>query len=280
MMSKNVYSSLAIAFHKRLPTTYPPHLTRVRNYIHMDVVLSQPSPDKLQVLPHNQYVTSDHITPATIAPNPLDQFRAWFKDAAEGGVVNEPEAMSLSTATLSGIPSARIVLLKQVDARGFVFFTNYTSRKSQEIIANPHAALVFYWREIHKSVRVVGRVEQVSKEESAEYFQSRPLGSRLSAWASKQSSAIGEGDLDARLQKVTQKFGQDVPTPEFWGGWRVIPEYVFANAFLQLPGAKIRCSEIEFWCGKPSRLHDRIRYLRLDKHTDDNSTWKVERLSP
>ena len=196
----------------------------------MDVVLSQPEPDKIQVLPHHQYVTEEHLTPSTVSKNPLDQFRLWFKQAVEGGKVEEPEAMSLSTATPTGIPSARIVLLKQVDARGFVFFTNYTSRKSQEIIANPHAALVFYWREIHRSVRVTGRVERLTFKESDEYFQSRPVGSRVGAWASKQSTVIGEGEIDSRLAKLLDRFGVhesyggDVPTPDFWGGWRVIPK--------------------------------------------------------
>ena len=197
----------------------------------MDVVLSQPEPDKLQVLPHHQYVTAEHLTPSTVSPFPLDQFRLWFKQAVEGGKVEEPEAMSLSTATPTGIPSARIVLLKQVDAHGFVFFTNYTSRKSQELIANPHAALVFYWREIHRSVRVIGRVEKLTVKESDEYFQSRPIGSRVGAWASRQSTVIGEDTLDSRLKKLHDRFGVheskdggDVPTPDFWGGWRVIPK--------------------------------------------------------
>lgn len=197
----------------------------------MDAVISEPDSDKLKVLPHNQYVTADHISPQTVAPSPLEQFRIWFKGAVDGGQVKEPEAMSLSTATPSGIPSARIVLFKELDSRGFIFFTNYTSRKSQEIAANPHAALVFYWREVHKSVRILGKVEKISPDESAEYFQGRPVGSRLGAWASKQSSVIGEGELDARLRKYEEKFGKDdgadVPTPEFWGGWRVVPKQVF-----------------------------------------------------
>ncbi|TFK27972.1 pyridoxamine 5'-phosphate oxidase [Coprinopsis marcescibilis] len=231
-------------------------------------ILAQPAPETIQVVQHQQYQTSDHLTPTNVVPSPLDQFRQWFKEAVEKRV-QEPEAVTLSTATSRGVPSARIVLLKQVDNRGFVFFTNYTSRKSQEMIENPHAALAFYWREIHRSVRVVGRVEQLSKEENDEYFQSRPVGSRLGAWASKQSQTIQEGDLDARLLKVQERFGsQDgaethVPTPEFWGGWRVIPE------------------EVEFWSGKPSRLHDRIRYLRTNSDSVDAAPeWKIERLSP
>lgn len=139
--------------------------------------------------------------------------------------------MSLSTTTLDGIPSARIVLFKQADTRGFVFYTNYTSRKSTELLANPHAALVFYWREIHRSIRIVGSVEKLSPEEGNEYFQSRPLGSKLGAWASKQSTVIDEHTLQHRMEKVQSKFGiregdneGNVPTPDFWGGWRVIPE--------------------------------------------------------
>jgi pyridoxamine-phosphate oxidase len=191
----------------------------------MDAVIAQPAPDKIQVLKHEQYITNDHLTPLNAVPSPLDQFRAWFKEAVESDKVPEPEAMSLATvAQPQGIPSARVVLLKQVDARGFVFFTNYTSRKSRELAANPHAALVFYWYELHRSVRVVGRVEKLSREENEEYFQSRPVGSRLGAWASRQSSVIGEGVLDERLKEAQEKFGEDVPTPDFWGGWRVIPE--------------------------------------------------------
>lgn len=194
----------------------------------MDVVISTTA-DKIKVLAHQQYHTPDHISPATVQPAPIEQFRKWLKEAVESGVL-EPEVMSLSTATPSGLPSARIVLLKQVDPRGFVFFTNYTSRKSREILSNPHAALVFYWREMHRSVRVVGKVEKVTREESDEYFQTRPVGSRLGAWASKQSTVIGEQVVEDRLKQVQEKFGVkegdedgNVPTPEFWGGWRVVP---------------------------------------------------------
>jgi len=187
------------------------------------------TPDRLQVQGHLQYDTPDHITPSNVHPSPLEQFHIWFNEARDANV-REPDAMSLSTATASGIPSSRTVLFKQLDKRGFVFYTNYTSRKSQELEENPQAALLFFWREMSRQVRILGRVEKLSKQESEEYFKSRPVGTRLGAWASKQSTVIGEQDLANRLANIQEQFGVqasdqegDVPVPDFWGGWRVIP---------------------------------------------------------
>lgn len=194
----------------------------------MDVIL--PSPHQLKVTSHNQYNPPEHISPSTVLPSPLDQFRAWFTEVQ--GHVREPEAMCVSTVTASGIPSSRFVLFKELDTKGFIFYTNYTSRKSQELLENPKAALAFYWREVSRQVRVVGRVEKLDAKRSEEYFRSRPVGSRLGAWASPQSSVVGEEELHDRLEKVKSQFGAtenqdaDIPLPEFWGGWRVIPECV------------------------------------------------------
>ncbi|KAJ7069635.1 pyridoxamine 5'-phosphate oxidase [Mycena amicta] len=243
----------------------------------MDVVIAQPNPDTIQVLPHNQYNDAQHLAPSTVQASPLDQFRTWFAAAAASNV-HEPEAMTLSTCTPNGLPSARIVLFKQIDPRGFVFFTNYTSRKSAELLANPHAALVFYWREVHRQVRITGRVEKVSTQESTEYFNSRPLGSRMGAWASPQSSVVGEDEVHNRLEQVKSRFGDatDIPLPDFWGGWRVVPRC--RSSFLPRP-LKLtpRISQVEFWSGKPSRLHDRVLYTR---QADGQDEWKIERLAP
>ena len=203
---------------------------------HMDAI-TQPSPDKLNVLAHQQYDSSENLSPLTVPPNPLDLFRQWFTSVQ--GTVHEPEAMALSTASPEGIPSTRIVLLKQVDSRGFVFYTNYDSRKSCEMAANPYASLALYWREVHRQVRVVGRVEKVSKEESEAYFRSRPLGSRISAWASNQSSVIAEGELDRKIKDIERRFGvkegdieAEIPLPDYWGGWRVVPRSAYLTYLL------------------------------------------------
>ncbi len=193
-----------------------------------------------------------------MSPNPFKQFAVWFEQALSAELP-EPNAMTVATATPDGKPSARIVLLKDFDPRGFVFYTNYHSHKGSELTNNPQAALVFWWAELERQVRICGEVERVSAEESDKYFYSRPLNSRLGAWASEQSQAIASRDiLEQRLQELQLKYqNQDVPRPPHWGGWRVIPK------------------EIEFWQGRPSRLHDRLRYTLVD-----SGNWQIERLSP
>lgn len=189
------------------------------------------APPILAVTTHHQYDSPTTLAPNVVLPSPLDQFREWFKAAEDNPSVIEPEAMTFSTATASGIPSSRIVLLKRVDEKGFVIFTNYSSRKSREIKENPRAALTFYWKEIHRQVRVIGRVEMVDRLESEAYFKSRPIGSRIGAYASKQSTVVDEGEVQGRFHALEERFGikggdenVDIPLPEFWGGWRVIPE--------------------------------------------------------
>lgn len=199
------------------------------------------------------------LAEADALADPFAQFQAWFAEVLETDR-HDPTAMTLATADRDGRPSARIVLLKGYDERGFVFYTNYGSRKGRELEENPRAALVFYWPDFDRQVRVEGTVERASREESEEYFRSRPRGSRLGAWASAQSAVIaGREELERRLREVEEQFpaGGDVPVPDFWGGYRVRP------------------GVIEFWQGRPSRLHDRLRYTRLPE-----GGWKIERLSP
>jgi pyridoxamine 5'-phosphate oxidase len=190
-------------------------------------------------------------------PDPIAQFRRWFDDALAAGL-REPNAMTLATATPDGRPSARVVLLKGFDERGFVFYTNYEGRKGEELEENPYCALVFYWAELERQVRVEGRVSRVPKRESDEYVGSRPRGSRLGAWASEQSRPVGGREvLEERLRALEAEYeAREVPRPPFWGGYRVEPEV------------------IEFWQGRENRLHDRLVYRR------SSGGWGRERLQP
>ncbi|MGK7926065.1 MAG: pyridoxamine 5'-phosphate oxidase [Spirulina sp.] len=190
--------------------------------------------------------------------DPIQQFKVWF-EAAIAAEVPDANAMTLATATPEGKPMARIVLLKGFDHRGFAFYTNYNSRKGRQLQANPYASLVFWWQPLERQVRIEGRVEKVSDEESDLYFASRPLGSQLGAWASEQSQAIGDREvLEQRFRDLEAKYaGREIPRPPHWGGFRVIPE------------------AMEFWQGRPSRLHDRLCY-----RWQQDGTWLRERLAP
>jgi pyridoxamine 5'-phosphate oxidase len=194
-----------------------------------------------------------------VQDDPIPQFERWLEEALRAEVP-EPNAMTLSTATANGIPSARIVLLKGLDKGGFLFYTNYQSQKGRELSENPHAALTFLWHELQRQVRVEGRVERLSPEASTEYFQSRPKSSQIGAWVSPQSQPIESREvLEKREQELWEKYedAEQLPRPEHWGGFRVVPQ------------------RIEFWQGRPSRLHDRIFFER-----DAAGNWEKRRLAP
>lgn len=203
---------------------------------------------------HYALKTLEH---ADLHPDPIEQFRYWLTEALDAQVL-EPNAMTLATADAAGRPSARVVLLKGVDEQGFRFFTNYESRKAQELQSNPYAALAFAWLELERQVRIEGRVARVSREESEVYFQSRPHASQLGAWVSRQSEPIdGREVLEERFEALRAQYPEgEVPLPPFWGGYLIEPY------------------AIEFWQGRESRLHDRFRYQRQD------DAWEITRLAP
>lgn len=191
--------------------------------------------------------------------SPFDLFDQWFSDANKSGILL-PEAMSVSSCGNDGQPSSRMVLLKEFDENGFVFYTNYGSRKSQSLEENSKIALLFHWNVLQRQIRIEGTVEKVSAEQSAQYFHSRDRGSQIGAWASKQSQKLNsDNELKDQMKHYTEKFGQDeIPHPEFWGGWRVKPHY------------------IEFWQGRASRLHDRICFEK----ENGNEQWQQFKLNP
>lgn len=196
------------------------------------------------------------LSASAVSKDPFKQFEKWFNEVLKSGFL-EPNAMTLATADKYGKPSCRIVLLKGFDDKGFTFFSNYKSKKGKEIDSNTYASLLFYWDKLERQVRIEGRAEKLTREESDKYFQTRPYKSRVGAWASKQSSVIESRTVIVKeFLRYVVKFRNHVPLPQDWGGYRIIPE------------------SFEFWQGRPNRLHDRVRYSKI------KNGWKIERLAP
>lgn len=196
------------------------------------------------------------LSESSVAADPFVQFANWIDEYLRSGPL-EPNAMIVSTAGIDHRPASRVVLLKGFDSNGFVFFTNYESKKAKDIRENPNVALHFFWPELERQIEIQGKAEKVSRAESEAYFLSRPLESRIGAWASIQSSVIANREaLEQKIAEIRDRFGEDVPCPPFWGGYRVVPD------------------SFEFWQGRPNRLHDRIMYIRKAE------AWTIERLSP
>ncbi|MCJ1249782.1 hypothetical protein MMC30_007008 [Trapelia coarctata] len=267
----------------RLRSSHIPNLTRMASTTPKDKLIFAPGG-----LAPSQYHKGT-LQRSSLSPSPLTQFATWFT-AATSSSVHQPETVCLSTASSSGQPSSRFVYLKELDARGFVIYSNWeTSRKAEDVRGNAYAALAFWWREVERQVRVEGAVERLSREESSVYYKTRGRGSKIGAWASEQSAVLklegsigteerateggeaeeddGRAVLERRVRDVEKRFegvkDEDIPCPEFWGGIRVVPQMV------------------EFWQGRDSRLHDRFRYTRCEEGEEGNvEGWRIERLSP
>jgi pyridoxamine 5'-phosphate oxidase len=201
--------------------------------------------------------SSRKLDESNVNSNPIGQFSEWMQEAIDADLL-DVNAMTLATADKNGVPSARIVLLKSIDKKGLVFFTNYESNKGKDLAENPKASVVFFWKELERQVRVTGTVEKILKKESEEYFKSRPYESQISAWASNQSSEVkSRKELEEKFAELKNKYPvKKVPLPDFWGGYRINPD------------------RFEFWQGRPNRLHDRIAYIK------EKGRWKIVRLAP